>query len=1013
MKWMLLSLCIVVVLAIVAAVGLMLWLTPERGGRLVSEALSKELDADVKIGSVRFTLFSSFPRFYAEADSVLVVSRAFDNLPDSLAGKVPAGGRELLHAGKLRGTVNVPGLLRGRILLGDVEVERLGVHLVALTDSLANYDIIPSVPKGKTPYFHIKSLKLKNPGLISFTSVPTGSRATLRLAQAELEEKPGNGKRERETRDRYRLAFGGKVDVMSGNLEVLRGFPIGLGGDVEIRFRPFGIKTGDYAVVLGKINGKMDLDLEVGEESANLNLFSYRVAPVNLRDILALIPGGGISLGDRLRADLLVEADARLLSPYSFSSAYLPDLEVHLGVADGAVSYRSRDGRTYRAVHRGVGGKLVFDGHDPSASYVDVPGFEIEGEGVRVNAKGRVTGITGTPRIEAALRGDADMERLARAVPALSERNARGNIEWRADMTGGWKDGDLADSHASLRVSGRALSLREGGCDIKASSLELETAEGIKGGLSGRGIIAALPRGVTVRLKGVEVVSPTDSLRVALSHLAVSGDIDPRDAGEEGVLKRFAVNVSNDSAILVSGGDRYVFAGFKGSLKGRRNGVRKSAAAFRMPGLWMADSVSQRLVPHTPVLVEMASPAWLRSMLATWGGEADLSIAEASMAHSGFNLPAELKGFSLHATPDSVSLKHLELRAGKSRAVVSGGVGNLCELLMSGEARRIPVSLNAELDTMQLNQLARAWAQAHPGSAIARGDKAAMGGAEAYDTLCMLIPRNIEARVRVTARQTRYINLHLYDLDTRLRVKDGRLNVDTLGIDADFGQASLRFCYDTSDIQDMGMQMEAGIDSIDIVKLMANFGKLEKAMPALANLSGDFSAGVAAKVNVFPDNYINIPSLYADAHVNGLHLQLKQNEFVRRVTRMLMLPGDEVLHFRNLRIHAGVHDNLLEVFPFRFGVGRYDLRMEGVNNFNGDLYYHIGVYDWPLRIPFGINIKGDYHHPQLRFGGKKWKDSNGARITGGVEDSNRVNLLRQARSYGGEFVHSAASYSGD
>ncbi len=51
-------------------------------------------------------------------------------------------------------------------------------------------------------------------------------------------------------------------------------------------------------------------------------------------------------------------------------------------------------------------------------------------------------------------------------------------------------------------------------------------------------------------------------------------------------------------------------------------------------------------------------------------------------------------------------------------------------------------------------------------------------------------------------------------------------------------------------------------------------------------------------------------------------------------------------------------NNLLELEPFDFRFSNYGLRMQGLNNFNGDLYYHIGVERNPLHIPFGIIIEG-------------------------------------------------------
>lgn len=184
-------------------------------------------------------------------------------------------------------------------------------------------------------------------------------------------------------------------------------------------------------------------------------------------------------------------------------------------------------------------------------------------------------------------------------------------------------------------------------------------------------------------------------------------------------------------------------------------------------------------------------------------------------------------------------------------------------------------------------------------------------------------------------------------------------------------------------------------------------------MPEMKNLSGEISARASAHAQVFPSMYLNVPSAVADVAVRGLGLRLKQSEFVRHVTRMLMLPGDGALSIDSIGIRARVHSNLLEVYPFSVDLDSYHLTAGGLNNFNGDMYYHIGVDRWPLRIPFGINIKGHYRHPVLRFGGKDWHDGNGTGITSGVMDYNKFNIIRETRRYMGEFIHTAASYEGD
>ena len=123
---------------------------------------------------------------------------------------------------------------------------------------------------------------------------------------------------------------------------------------------------------------------------------------------------------------------------------------------------------------------------------------------------------------------------------------------------------------------------------------------------------------------------------------------------------------------------------------------------------------------------------------------------------------------------------------------------------------------------------------------------------------------------------------------------------------------------------------------------------------------------------------------------------------------MMLIRTDGDLHIANMDVHASIHDNLLELYPFNFEFDRYKLRMEGVNNFNGRIYYHIGVDKSPVPFPFGINIQGMFHHPELRFGGPAFKIKKAQEITSSVMEGNKMNLIKELKYYFAEFLHAAA-----
>ena len=94
-------------------------LTPERLTPIVRNLANGHLDADVGIGKVELTVWSTFPHLNLSVDSLTVRSRAFDGLSASEMAKLPESADTLLRIGHFGGSLNVPALLAGSISLSD------------------------------------------------------------------------------------------------------------------------------------------------------------------------------------------------------------------------------------------------------------------------------------------------------------------------------------------------------------------------------------------------------------------------------------------------------------------------------------------------------------------------------------------------------------------------------------------------------------------------------------------------------------------------------------------------------------------------------------------------------------------------------------------------------------------------------------------------------------------------------------------------------------------------------
>lgn len=996
-KWTGISIGSIILLFVVALCGITLWLTPERLASIVNKEASKALNADVHAGDVSFTFWSTFPRLFIDIDSVDIRSRNFDSIPPELREKLPCGADLLLSTGKIHGGINITKLLKNQFWLRDITVDSLRVNLVALSDSLNNFDISHSKGEGKVPYFNISNLGVSGKSSIRYTSVPTSTEATVVLDDATLKPS-GRG-------DNYALSLPGRITAQSGNLTILRDFPFCLSGDVHFKFDPFGISTNDYRIALGNVIGNLDLDMDLGG-NPGINLLSYDIKNFSLGKLIELLPDAEIPALKGLSANLTLSCSARLTSPYKFSSPDLPSAEVNIDVPRGDAQYSLSDNEQLRVDDISMRGRLLFDGKNPEKSYVDIPSLKIRGLGTEVDANAHVTQLTTAPSITANMSTKTDLKTAAKSLKWIRAFSPAGILKISANASFTVEGNNITGTIMDIKALAPQISMTYDSCFIKIKDLKASTSENYAGALTGKTITDNIPVNVNLSAGGLQVKAPAQKLTLNVKNIAAAASADTPQKGK--LVRKINLKVNGGSSTALLGYDKIMANNLALRVSGGKLKKATNTPRFSTPVKWVADSADLRVIPHTPQLLSVSLPDAAKDFVRNWDMRLDMTLGNASLTTDRYRADNRVKDLDLTATFDSVMIHRAEVSSGDTRGLIAVKAGNLRSFLTSGGYSPLRLDVKADFDTLQLNNLARVYALSNPESALATGDTERLTAH--LKNVAYILPRNLLADIHATAKHVRYINLHFFDLYTDIDTADGIADIDTLHLASDFCEADARIKYDTSDLEHMQATAMLDVDNINVVKLLQNFESIQQKFPSIKNLSG--MVGVEAKTHmlIFPNMYLNVPSLWADANVKAWDLKVKQNKFIHHIAEMMMLRGHDDLLIADMDIHAGLHSNILEVFPFTFEMSKYKVQLEGLNNLNGDLYYHIGVEDWPLHFPFGINIKGTYDHPQLRFGGHHWHDKNSARVAVDIENHDEVNLLHETVKYGGKLFYTAANY---
>lgn len=992
----------IVTAAVILLCAVTLWLTPDNLTELVNREASERLNADVRTYNVRFTFWSTFPHLKIRMDSVSVVSRNLREIPAPLRRRLPDNPDFLAFASGLRGGINIARLVQGRITLHDVEVDSVRLNLVAVSDSLNNYDIVRDTTASEIPYFTTNQLRLRHGGEIAFFSLPSKADAVVSLDTLDVTRT--------DRKDDYRVSILGRLRLTGDGIPLLPHFPFGLQGRVHIGFHPFKMSAENYNVQLGNVSGKIDIDLDM-ENDLKINNFNYRINGLDLKDIFSFLPGLHPPLLSRLDMDLYINASARLLSPYSPSSAWLPSVELDFSTRDGNVTYRLDNGSRINMSRIFMSGNFIYDGRHPDKSRLDIPRFSSTVAGMDIEAGINVTDIPRDPFVAATVKADADLRNLSALakLPAdfsLTGRcGARGAVSFRTSELEARKL-EAVDAETEIDVPAATLSQKSSGIKVAASRL---------------------------RIRGRMQAGNVDS-RISGGQFNVkSGDAECTASGISGhariPLGRDGENIDNLGCLLSAGNVK--LSGTKAAGKAARTlnlaGISMEFGSARrrnvipgdtasddapLPAAWTADDARLAQVGHTPQFITAAGlPDALRTLMRRWDASLNLRIDRGNGRIPAFPSEINFAGISISSNLDTLSVRGRRLTSDNTSLSFSAASHGLRHFLLSRRPVPLHATLNLAIDTAHLNSLSRIYERGQmdmigKNRFMATLQKRFVGA----DTLALLLPRNLRAQINATARETRYINLRLYNLATGIRIRDGRADIDSLNIESDFGKLSLGFTYDSSNVDSLAMKLNAGIRDVEVVSFFDNFHQLLEMMPYMINLKGTLSANVSGCMTAFPDMYIDVPSILASAEVRGVGITVHQTRFIRHITKMLLIPESGDIHIKNILARALVRDNLLILQPFDFTFSNYSLRMEGMNNFNGDLAYHVGLLKSPFHLPFGVNIQGQFRNPKLRFGGVHWNDRRASEVASSMEGAERINLLSELKYYLRRFVHTGASY---
>lgn len=1037
--------------------ALVLIFTPQRLTPLVEKAANDYLNADVKIGRIELTAWSTFPDLTIDVQNLSIESKAFDKLTAIQRAELPQNSDSLVSLKSLHAGVNVLKLLYGTFSLKDLSVDGLRLNLVTYSPQLSNYDITPPSKEKKDdspttlPTLYWDKLNITNCKGITYYDYPSQLDVKLNMPNLSLDN---------EEDDNYRLITKGNLDYAMGGFQFVKDLPYEFNGKIEWNSDKL------MNVALNDMKAKI-IDIPIGvnvgvtiEDKSMLQKLDLDLGPVKLASVVPHLPKEYQSLFARIQSNISAKVKLHLKEPYDMNSGGYPSLDASLVVPD---SYIKR--LNYRLDKLGMDAKISIDGKKPNNSTLILNKFILDGHSMHLDLKARIDNIFADAHVKGAMKGNANLGTIMEVLNLPLDFSVKGELEANANVdmhlsdlsrnnfqrmkiNGSAKLANLCfrnpvdsididvnkaefafGSNKNISVDGKSfndllhftLNMHGIVSEIGGTKMMLSNGE-VKAGCTGNIAKAdtsnIVPFGGVIKIDNFVMTQP-DSSSLKIKNLNSSASLQRYNDSAKMPKLHLGMTLSKISykdalaKMNLHDGRFEINANLRqhhnnGEKAKRIEELRKLHPGMSNDSILALASAGRSIEGN--VMDMSVQNSGFRDLLTKWQIDANIIAKRGRLFTPYFPLKNRLQNLEMQFSTDSVIVKNVDYKVGHSTLNIKGSVHNIRTNLLGRNRRPLDVRFIVKADTIDVNQIVKAAVAGANFGALKTApttkrqsdadlDRLSEKMTSSADTTlgAILIPGNLNATISLRSKNILYGDMYMKKFNGDLLIHDRVMNLHELNAKTDMGSARLNALYVAPDVNNLKFSFDMGLTDIQVGKFIKMIPQIDSIMPLLNSVDGLINADLAATANLDSTMNILMPSLKAAVKLEGQDLIFMDAQTFKKVARMLLFKNKDRNVIDKMTVELLVDNSQMELFPFMFDVDRYRLGVLGYTNMDLNFRYHISVLKSPVPFKFGINIYGNPDKMHFRFGGAKYK--KGVEMESvKIVDTTRVNLRKQISS---------------
>jgi hypothetical protein len=394
-----------------------------------------------------------------------------------------------------------------------------------------------------------------------------------------------------------------------------------------------------------------------------------------------------------------------------------------------------------------------------------------------------------------------------------------------------------------------------------------------------------------------------------------------------------------------------------------------------------------------------------------WDINGKLAVDKGMLMTPHFPTRNTLTGFEGYFNNNEIRIDTLGIRAGKSELAAKGSLTGIQKILSGRGRNMLKLDLDVTSGRMDANELIKAYATGSRFNPDAAGDRLADASDEeymdiiasdstAYDSdsaLLIVVPSNLNADIRLNAKNIRYADLNIEKLSANAIMKERCLQIVNTSATSNVGDISFDGFYATRSKKDINAGFNIQFEDITAEKVIELMPAVDTLMPILKSFYGKLNCELAATTQLDTNMNLIIPSIKGIMRITGDDLYIKDNKMFKTLARKLLFKNKKEGYIEHMSVEGIISDSTVEIFPFIMKMDRYTMALSGIQNLDMSFRYHMSLIRSPFLFKLGVDVTGDdFENWKFKIGKPKYKNAD-IPVFSSVIDETKINLVKSIK----------------